>query len=256
VVVAHFLALDTVAAVVFWSLLAGKLSGTPAAPLPLFLTACGVWLVYTADRWLDSFPGSREPNPGPRHAFAGRHRRAILVGWSVVFLISLTVGVSILPSDELFVGAAVTALATGYLFAAQQGSMWQTKARSGISKAAAVALLVALAACLFPCLRSAEPPLHRLLVVLGIALLFLPQTLATRFWENGRRLPLLLPASLIAFGAILGGAGSEGSLTLAATVTGIGLFALDRLPVPDKVSLADWTLALGGLVGWARMSLV
>ncbi len=254
VAVAHFLALDTVAAVVFWSLLAGRLCGYSPQPLPVLLTASGVWLVYTADRWLDSFPDSREPDPGPRHAFAGRHRKSILFWWIFVFLVSLTIGAFTLSSVELIVGAVLTTLALGYLYFAQRRPMAQAASRPVVSQAAAVAILVALAACLFPLLRGLEPPHHRLQVLLGTALLFLPQTLATRFWEKGRKLPLFLPASLLGLGAITGIAVEQWSPALAATATGIGLLALDRLPVNDKVSLADWTLALGGFTGWACMT--
>lgn len=249
-VVAHFLALDTVAVVIFWSLLAGRLTETPTTPLNLFLAGSGVWLVYVADRWLDSFAGSREHAPGPRHHFAAKHRKPILAIWLTVFFAASIGGLVYLSPRELLVGAVLVALAVTYLLIVQSIGFQQGSRASNFAKATTVAFLVAAAACLFPLLNGSKPLPFILLTYCGIAALFLPQTLATRHWEEDRRLPLWIPSCLIGVGILIAVILQALSFLLAASATALCLIIVDKIKVTDKVSMADWSLAAGGAIAW------
>ncbi len=245
----HYLALDTAAAVAAWSLLAGHLCGIPPEPSTLFWTCSGVWLVYVADRWLDSLPGSREPTPGLRHRFAGRHRGAMTAAWLVVFAIAAVSAIISLPGGDLLACGVLAALGTTYLLSVHLKHAEDKTTRSRLARSWPVAILVAGAACLFPLLRGSAPAGGKALVFTATACLFLPQTLATRHWEEGVPLPGFVTGAPALLGLVSIPIGLGIPFATAGLCLAAGIYALNRISLHDKVAGADWLLALAGTLG-------
>tara|TARA_R100000027_G_scaffold66167_2_gene61629 strand:+ start:18827 stop:19636 length:810 start_codon:yes stop_codon:yes gene_type:complete len=250
-VVLHFLAIDTVCAVLAWSLLADRLLGSAIHPLSLLWTGAGVWLAYTADRWMDSLPGSTEQNPGERHRFAGRNRNSIALAWLCVWILSLGSAVAILPAGILLGGAVVAILGIAYLLIIQRLPSRDETGKLRAGGGWVVGLLVATAANLFPALEGNASAITKLIVWLLTAWAFFLQTRATRLWEEGESIPRQWLLILTICGAIAATILHEAPAAVAALTLAGGILITDRLPIHDKVAVADWVLAIAGVCGWA-----
>ena len=243
----HYLAIDTVCAVLAWTLLAGKLCEGWIGILPLAWTGAGVWLIYTADRWLDSFPGSREKNPGARHRFVGHHRRAVGFLWIFIWLLALGSGLIFLNGISLLLGSAVVAIAVAYLWLMQKKPPDSGTDKIGSGGGWMVGLSVASAVLLFPILSGEASGSEKFFVWLTVGWIFSFQTRATRSWESGKRIhrgklalfaaPPVIMALFVHELVPLAGAG---------LLLFIGILVVERLPISDRVAAADWTLALSG----------
>jgi len=249
-VILHFLALDTVCAVLAWNLLASSVLGTANSPLLLFWTGAAVWLVYIADRWLDSLPNSTEEHLSERHLFAARHRGVIAIIWLGVWLISIMSALIQLPGKILLAGAFIAAMGVIYLILIQRTPHEDKKGRRRAGGGIVVGPLVALAVILFPALNGSPKSTMIGVTWALIAWGFCLQTRSSRIWEEGGSISM---AKTI-FGGLTGCvlALSFGLLPIAAATVSltIGLVLLNRFPLKDKVMGADWLLAIAGTVGW------
>jgi hypothetical protein len=129
------------------------------------LVFAGLWLVYTADRWLDARkPGEYLPT-SYRHRFAVRHQRALLALWGVVLLSSLALAARYLHPEEWRSCLLLLAAALGYtalVQSSQPTARWFV--RSG-AKQVAVAALFASGVTLF----VAPAGQHRILLAPTLA---------------------------------------------------------------------------------------
>ena len=245
----HFLGLDTVALAAVWTLGASALLHTRVGPAPLLWTLAGIWLVYTADRWLDSLPGTTEPDYGPRHRWMARHRRPMAAAWAAVAAAGLLPALLLLPPGELLVAAGLVAAGLAYLLTIQRTPSRPAHGRLRAGGGIAVALLFTAAAFLFPTLH-AEPdllPLLRAYLALALPLYLGAHTM--RLWEENAPAtrPFLLrtapPCALLAL--LL--AGLFPALTVATTAAALLLLEHSPLPAPDRIAYADASLSLAGL---------
>ena len=239
------------AAVLLWSLMAARLVGAPPSAGALFWTGAGVWLVYIADRWLDSLPGGTEIHPGERHRFASRHRGSLAVAWITVWAAAVGSAAVALPGGWLLVGGTLSCGAVAYLALIQRlpsmSSDKQFRAGGGI----VVALLVATAVNLFPILAGTAPPGWKTFIWAATTFAFFLQTRTTRHWEESLALPKIWIVGGGCAGAFLSMAAGAPSLAVAYAFLAGSLWLVDRIPVarPEKVALADWILAAAGAAG-------
>ena len=245
----HFLALDTAALAAVWTVGAAHLLGTRIGPGPLLWTLSGVWLVYTADRWLDSLPGTTEPDYGPRHRWMARHRRPMALAWAGVAAAALLSALLLLPPAELLVAAGLVAAGLAYLLRVQRTPHRPAHGRLRAGGGIAVALLFTAAVFLFPILRAEPGPLPLLRASAALALPLYLGAHTMRLWEeNAPAIRSFLlrtapPCALLA--AFL--AGPFPALTVATTTAALLLLEHSPLPGPDRIAYADWSLTLAGL---------
>ena len=247
----HFLALDTVAAVLLWCLLALRLVGASPSPGALFWTGAGVWLVYIADRWLDSLPGSTESHPGERHRFASRHRGSLAVAWITVWAVAVGSAAVALPGRWLLAGGILACGAVAYLAFIQRLPSVDSDRRFRAGGGVVVALLVAFAANLFPALAGTATAGWKTFIWAGTVFAFFLQTRTTRHWEESLPLPKKWIGGGGCAGALLSLAAGVPSLAVAFVFLAGSLWLVDRIPVagPQKVALADWMLAASAAAG-------
>jgi hypothetical protein len=81
----NLLSLDAPLVAVLWQVLFLRCFHLPGAALPAVLLVSAVWLIYAADRVLDSWRGAASR---PRHEFYRRHWRAVLPVWAGVFVVA------------------------------------------------------------------------------------------------------------------------------------------------------------------------
>ena len=81
----NLLSLDAPLVAVLWQVLFLRCFHVPGAALPAVLLVSAVWLIYAADRALDSWRGA---GSRPRHEFYRRHWRAVLPVWAGVFSVA------------------------------------------------------------------------------------------------------------------------------------------------------------------------
>ena len=90
-------------------------------PLPweagLFL-AVGIWLGYSADRLADLHRMPELARHTARHAFHGRHARALGVFWGILFVVSWPAAGILLPSPAVALGACLAGGAALYVILA------------------------------------------------------------------------------------------------------------------------------------------
>ncbi|MBC2600738.1 hypothetical protein [Puniceicoccus vermicola] len=246
----HYLAIDTVCAVLAWSLLADRLVGTGPHALSFAWTGAGVWLVYVADRWLDSLPGSTELKPGARHRFAARHRQSLGIAWIIVWSVSVASALVVLSGEILLAGTFVAALAIGYLLIIQRIPSKNESGKLRAGGGLAVGILVATAANLFPAIEGAASPWIKIIVWLLTAWAFFLQTRCTRLWEEGETIPWLWLLIFTIVGALAAIVLGEIPAAVAVVSLALCILVVDFLKIRDKVAVADWILALAGACGW------
>lgn len=104
------------------------------------LFAC-LWLVYTADRWLDARKTTEFRPTSYRHRFAVRHQRGLLWVWAVVLLSSLALATRSLLPQEWRSCLLVLGVVLGYTVLVQRsqlGTHWFV--RSGAKQLAVAAI--------------------------------------------------------------------------------------------------------------------
>lgn len=103
--------LDAPCVVVLWCAALAHGFGSAVDPLALALLFSGVWMGYCTDRLADGLrlgPGLALTH---RHRFAVRHRGRLVALLVLSLPMTLVAGVRWLPSDRLFLGSGIAALA-------------------------------------------------------------------------------------------------------------------------------------------------
>ena len=172
----NVVSLDVPLIAVVWQLLLGRTLGADLNWPHSALLGVAVWLIYSADRWLDGLELGRDARTA-RHRFHVRYRRTILRVWSVVGVAALVGGLTLLTRSELLAAVLLASLMFGY-FVVRHGSTTGSQ-----PKELHIALIFALGVAFLPSLHGA--PLLPLVVsmLLFAALVFLNCALIAR-WEG------------------------------------------------------------------------
>jgi hypothetical protein len=147
----NLLSLDAPLVAVLWQILFARCFHARVDPLSSILLVLAVWLIYAADRTLDSFRGECSM---PRHEFYRRHWRALLPLWISVLGGGMALAWTRLDRETLLSGIALGGAVVMYFVLLHLGSLPKTFSKT---KEAAVAVLFALGATLsaWPHVRTA-----------------------------------------------------------------------------------------------------
>jgi hypothetical protein len=178
----NLLSLDAPVVAVLWQILFLRCLGAPVRILPCALLFLTVWLIYVADRLLDT---RRAASSQPRHAFYRRHFGRVFAVW--ICALAVTGGLVLSPAAAPYLarGSLMLGAVFVYLLAVQA-------LRFGV-KEGAVAVLFALGTSL-PAWGRIRTSSDAMTVVLFSALCWL-NCVAIEQWESG---PRLLPVGLLA----------------------------------------------------------
>lgn len=171
------LSLDAPLIAVLWQLLLSRALGASLDWRHHALLGAAVWLIYSADRWLDGLKLGVALVRTQRHHFYVRHRRAVLRVWLGLGAATLTAGLAVLTRLEL--------AAAGVLGAALLGYFRGRHARhpKGQLKELQIALVFAPGVSLLPLLRGAAALPTLTFTLLLAALIFLNCALIA-LWEG------------------------------------------------------------------------
>ncbi len=176
----NVLSLDAPFVAALWQSLFAQVFGAALGwPYALLLYAA-VWLIYSADRWLDGRSLGADARTR-RHRFYLRHRRVIFRVWWLVFAGTLGLSLFLLTWTEFLGGAGLGTLMLGYLLRRHRGD------RKTHPKELQIAVIFALGVTFLPLLSSASGTFPTLsLVFCGVlfgVLIFLNCALIAR-WEG------------------------------------------------------------------------
>ncbi len=242
----NLLSLDAPIVALLWQILFARCFHAPLDPLPSILLVLAVWLIYAADRTIDSITGA---GSRPRHDFYRRHWRALLPLWIFAAASGMALAWTRLNREMLFQGCALGAAVVVYFALLHAGSLHKTKE-------AAVAVLFALGATL-----SAWPNVRTPVDVAAIALfscLCWINCVAIERWESESHWPVAGAAAVVAAGAmplvfssrpILGGAVAASALCFVMLDRARRHFSRDALRVLADVALLSpvFLLPLAGI---------
>jgi hypothetical protein len=153
------LSLDAPAVAVLWQLLFARCFHIRLRLSLTLLLALVVWLLYVADRFLDSLTVPSQDMEPLRHRFYRRHRWAFLPAFCVIFLLAGWIAWRQLDPRTLRNGAVIMLAVGVYLFLVH----WQRpKSRAVIPKEMFVGVLFGLGTC-FPVWEKMLPGRTRLL---------------------------------------------------------------------------------------------
>jgi hypothetical protein len=194
--------------------------------LPAVLLGASVWLIYTADRVLDTFHESTLQGAWdrPRHAFYRRNRRRVAPVWAVVLTLCAWLAWTALP-EVLFETGVALASAVAVYFALVHA---RRRALRAGSKEAAVAVIFALGTTLQAWPRV-QVPSDALAILLFSALCWI-NCVAIEDWEHGvpARCGAVFAAVLVALAAAVLLRDHRPILGSAETASALGLMILDR----------------------------
>ena len=170
------MSLDVPLIAVVWQLLLARTLGADLSGQHSALLGVAVWLIYSADRWLDGLELGGDART-QRHRFYVRYRRPILRVWSVVGVAALGGGVILLTRPELLAAGLLASLMLGY-FVVRHGSTPGAQ-----PKELHIALIFALGVAFLPSLHGAPPFALVVFTLLFAALIFFNCALIAR-WEG------------------------------------------------------------------------
>jgi hypothetical protein len=199
----NLLSLDAPLVAVLWQSLFLRCLGAPVRWLPALLLFLTVWLIYVADRLLDTRRGCVST---ARHEFYRRNFRIVLPGWILVLIATAGMVLRGLGNPVLLRGVAMLAavfLYLGVVHSLPSGGGLTGLKETGL-KEAAVAVLFALGTSL-PAWGQIQTPHDALTVVLFSMLCWL-NCVAIEQWENaeGRHgLPVAAIAGVVAVASLI-----------------------------------------------------
>jgi hypothetical protein len=151
------LSLDAPAVVLGWQAVVADVGRVDLGWPQAWVLASSVWMAYAADRWIEGLRLAPHQVRTARHAFAQRHRRAILVVWIAVLSCDLAVAFRLLSVRELVAGGSLLLPPVlAYLLSHQlvhRHHPWR------VPKEIVVAVLLAAGVALFPLAHAG--PVHR-----------------------------------------------------------------------------------------------
>ncbi|MEM0967615.1 MAG: hypothetical protein AAGJ81_15820 [Verrucomicrobiota bacterium] len=248
----HFLALDTVFAVVLWAILGGLTFGVFLEAGPLLWTGSAVWLVYCADRWFDSLPQSRETHLGGRHHFMVRNRVGVATCWVLVWLVSLGSALVYLPARALLVGGVFTVIALVYLILTQTPSKRAVDSLPPALMSLIVGTVVASASLLFPFLLSGATISETAPVWSLFVGAFWVQAFVTRLWESPGKNSIVFPVTVGLLLSAIALYWNMNAVALGLLSLFLALAIFNKAGPNEKVCWADWIL--GGSAGFGILA--
>jgi hypothetical protein len=240
----NLLSLDAPVVALLWQILFARCFHVRIALLPSVLLVLAVWLIYAADRTIDSFTGEAVY---PRHVFYRRHWRVLLPFWILVLGSGLALAWARLPAELFYGGLALGSAVMLYFALLHLGILQKTKE-------AAVAVLFALGATL-----SAWSNVRTAADVEAIALfscLCWINCVAIEHWESQARpsWPIARAAAFVAVAAalllfssrpVIGGAVTASALCFVLLDGARRHFSRDALRVLADVALLSPVFLLG-----------
>lgn len=115
----NVLAVDAAFIAVGWWLLLARQMNLAPEPMAGIVLGLSVWLVYTADRWLDVRGADPHNLPTARHRFARTHFRILPWIWGGILALDLGVALTALSPETIRAGCLVVLLALAHTLAAQ-----------------------------------------------------------------------------------------------------------------------------------------
>ena len=174
------LSLDAPTVAVLWQWLFAKSFELTLSWHESTLLFATVWLIYVADRLLDSRSLDLSKEHTFRHAFYARHQSYMLALWLVVFAVVALLALGLLEMSMLSIGASLVLLCLGYgigVHTAMAKKIFQV-----ISKEWLVGLLFALGTSLIIWLKA--PSFKLALMTLCFAFLCSLNCLLISLWEK------------------------------------------------------------------------
>lgn len=132
-----------------WQQLAGRTLGAELSWAHGALLAAAVWLIYSADRWLDGLELAASAQT-QRHRFYAQHRRRVVWLWLGVAAVTLTGSMLLLTGTQLLAGSLLAAALLGYFGARHLGD------RTRHPKELQIAVIFALGVAFLPLLSGAS----------------------------------------------------------------------------------------------------
>jgi hypothetical protein len=245
------LSLDAPIIAVLWLLLFGDALRVRVPAIETAVLAMAVWLIYVADRILDSFRESERSPLAPRHRFYREHRAAFVLPFCAILLLAASLAWTRLDERTLRGGVALAAIVAAYFGVVHLSG---GRAQRWFPKELAVAVLFCAGTYLPIFVRAGKPAAPQLWAFAVFVLIAWMNTTLIEYaeWitlrEGGAEQPPALTIVVARYLAPLG--------------IGIGIFALTAAAAPvfravRPVLLAEAAsaLALAGLgLGWRRIS--
>ncbi len=144
------LSLDAPAVALVWQWQMARVAGVVLAPSRSLILGAAVWLVYSADRWIEGRRLSAKDIRTQRHYFYYRWSRPVMFAWIAVALAGLAMAFTCLSGREIAAGLALLTPVLVYLISHQhlhRHSPWRIPKEIcvGVLFGAGVAVLVAAA---------------------------------------------------------------------------------------------------------------
>jgi hypothetical protein len=241
----HLLSLDAVLVGILWQLLFERALHVGLAPVVNLITALVIWLIYVADRILDSYQPAEDAGEAVRHRFYRAHRVAFLPVFSGVLVMTGWIAWADLGFKTWRDGLLLGAMVGGYFAVVHVGG---SRGRKWFPKEIAVAILFGIGTFLPVSVRVEQLPSRFFLPFLLFLLVLWMNTLIIEYseWVTLRRRDIdrphestiLVGRHLAAFGAGVG-------------VLALGAMASRWFPLTRPILLAEGLSALGlGMLGW------
>jgi hypothetical protein len=241
----HLLSLDAPLVGVLWQLLFAKALRVQLAPVVSLITALVIWLIYVADRILDSYQAEGGTEEALRHQFYRAHRMAFLPAFLTALLVTGWMAFADLGFKTWRDGLLLAAIVGGYFAVVH---LLGGRAQKWFSKEIAVAILFGLGTFMPVGVRVRQLHLRFLLPFALFLLVLWMNTLIIEYSEwvtlRGRdadrphESTILIGRHLAAFGAAVG-------------VLALSAMASRWFPLTRPILLAEGLSALGlGILGW------
>ncbi|MGA9885802.1 MAG: hypothetical protein WBQ34_18960 [Candidatus Acidiferrales bacterium] len=236
---------------VLWLLLFSRALGVRVPRAETAVLAMAVWLIYVADRVLDSFGESEREPLAPRHRFYRDYRAAFVAPFCAILLLAAWIAWTRLGEHTLRAGVVLSAMVAAYLVVVHLSGR---RAQHWFPKELAVALLFCAGTCLPAIARIGEPTAPEIATFVAFVLVAWMNTALIEYaeWATLRERGAEPPAALttaVARGAVPLGI-TIGVFVLAA------MFGADfRALRPVLLAEAASALVLAALgASWPRIS--
>ena len=241
----HLLSVDAPLVGVLWQLLFAKALHVHLAPVVTLVTALVIWLIYVADRILDSYQPEEGTEEALRHWFYRKHRMAFLPAFLTVLLVTGWMACADLGFKTWRDGLLLAAIVGGYfaIVHALGG-----RARKWFPKEIAVAILFGIGTFMPVDVRVQQLHFRFLLPFVLFLLLLWMNTLFIEYseWVALRRRAADRPhGSTVVMGQ------HAAALGFAVGVLALGAIASGWFPLARPILLAEGLSALGlGMLAW------
>ncbi len=213
------LSLDAPIIAVLWLVLFGKALEVRVPATETAVLAMAVWLIYVADRILDSFRESERVPLAPRHEFYKEYRAAFVLPFCAILLLAAWMAWTKLDERTLRGGVVLSAIVAAYFGVVHLSG---SKAQRWFPKELAVAVLFCAGTCLPVIVRIGRPNAPEIAAFVAFVLVAWMNTALIEYaeWvtlrEGGAEQPPALTVLVARFIVLLGI--GIAALTLAALI--------------------------------------